>query len=133
MLPYIGPELWRREVNSAARAAIFAQSWAAEWYKTADEGGSMKDTLRWGLKTPVQLRNTPTGVVFKFRPLGTPIAREFKDLEQGGLEFIAEEPVEGRARLRVRRCSYGWKVIIKENSERAILQKFKEDWGVAGL
>jgi len=127
LLPYIGPEVWRREVNSATRAAIFAQSWAAEWFKTADEQGSMKDTLRCGLKTPVQLRDTPTGVIFKFRPLGTPSGREFEDLEEGGLEFVAERAPGGRARLRVKRCSYGAKAILKENSERAILRKFQED------
>jgi len=133
LLPFIGPEVWRTEVASAQRAAIFAQSWAEEWFRTADEKGSMKDTLRWGLKTPVQLRNTPSGVIFKFRPFGTPTAREFEDLEEGGFEFIAERPTRGSPRLRVRRCSYGSKVIIKDNSERAVLRKFQEDWAEAGL
>eukprot|EP00418_Pyrodinium_bahamense_P006833 CAMPEP_0179022584 /NCGR_PEP_ID=MMETSP0796-20121207/6487_1 /TAXON_ID=73915 /ORGANISM="Pyrodinium bahamense, Strain pbaha01" /LENGTH=267 /DNA_ID=CAMNT_0020718463 /DNA_START=59 /DNA_END=860 /DNA_ORIENTATION=- len=131
LLPFIGPEVWRVQVESATRAAIFAQGWAEEWFGTASEGGSLKDTLRFGLKTPVQLRSTPAGVIFKFRPLGTPSGRAFEDLDEGGLEFVAEQPVGGSPRVRVKRVSYGWKVIIKENSERAILQKFKEDWAVA--
>jgi len=124
LLPYIGPEIWRAEVPNARRAAIFAQGWAEEWF------GGEKGLLasRFGVKTPVEVATTPTGVIFKFRPHGTPSGREFKDLEEGGLEFIAETQPDGQSRLRVKRCAYGWKVVTKENSERALLQKFSEDW-----
>lgn len=128
LLPYRGPELWRVGASDALRARRFVQAWARDSFGTADERGNHKDTLRWGLKTPVMLRNTAEGVRFKFRPLGTQEAREFEDLEKGGLEFTAEAMPGGGARLRVQRCNYGWKVVLKENSERAILRKFQEDW-----
>jgi len=131
LLPYIGAEIWRTDVQNAKRAAFFVQSWAAEWFGGANgktQSRALKETLRWGLKTPVQYSNTPTGVVFKFRPLDTPEGRAFEDLGEGGLEFVVERPQTGSPRLRARRCAYGWKTIVKENSERAILDKFRIDW-----
>jgi len=130
LLPYVGPELWRTEVRDSRRAAIFAQQWANEWFGSV-EG---KDSMRFGLKTPVQLQKTPTGVIFKFRPLGTLPGREFQDLQDGGVELVAEEPSHGgKPRLRAKRCAYGFKTVVKENSERALIQKFKDDWYAAGL
>eukprot|EP00416_Gambierdiscus_australes_P001353 CAMPEP_0171142408 /NCGR_PEP_ID=MMETSP0766_2-20121228/142373_1 /TAXON_ID=439317 /ORGANISM="Gambierdiscus australes, Strain CAWD 149" /LENGTH=202 /DNA_ID=CAMNT_0011606191 /DNA_START=12 /DNA_END=617 /DNA_ORIENTATION=- len=98
LLPFIGPEIWRVKVQSATRAAIFVQGWAQEWFGSKGKGASPKDTLRWGVKTPVQLQETPTGIVFKFRPLGTPSGWTFEDLEEGGLEFVAEQPAGGTPR-----------------------------------
>jgi len=122
LLPFVGPEIWREEVDNASRAAIFVQSWADEFF------GERKSALRQGVKTPVQLRSTPSGVIFKFRPIGTTGEENFDSLNDGGIEFIAEEPREGPPRLRARRCAYGWKVPVKENSEQALLSKFKKDW-----
>lgn len=128
LLPFKGPELWRTDVQDASAAAIFAQEWASEWFGVSREASGL---LRFGLKTPVQIRKTPSGVVFKFRPLSTLSGRTFEDLEDGGIELVAEEPAEGTPRLRAQRCAYGFKVVIKENSERALLNKFKEDWQIA--
>eukprot|EP00913_Durusdinium_trenchii_P031307 g29314.t1 len=92
----------------------------------------------------VQFEKTSSGVLFKFRPL-TVKDDPFESLQEGGLEFIVEdttgrrddvfterdrtEPPNGAPpRLRARRCAYGWKVVPKENSERALLEKFKRDW-----
>lgn len=127
LLPFIGPEVWRTEVSDARRSAIFVHQWAEEWFNHTEEQGS----ARCGLKTPVQFERTPTGVIFKFRPLGTPSGRQFADLDEGGLELVAEEPAGSPPRLRARRCAYGFKVISKENSERVLLQKFKDDWASA--
>jgi len=131
LLPFIGTEIWRIEVPNAKRAAFFIQSWAAEWFGGAIGNSApraLKETLRYGLKTPVQYINTPAGVVFKYRPLDTPEGRAFEDLEEGGLEFVVEKPRVGSPRFRARRCAYGWKTIVKENSERALLNKFRTDW-----
>lgn len=122
LLPFVGPELWRREVQDTTKAVFFVQGWADEFF------GPGKSAMRMGVKTPVMLRNTPSGVSFKFRPLGTPTDDSFDDLEEGGVEFIVEEPAVGSPRLRIRRCGYGWKVTVKENSEKALLDKFKRDW-----
>lgn len=123
LAPFIGPEVWRAEVTDPRRAVLFVQGWASEWFGA---GKSKRSDL--GLRTPVLLSETPSGVIFKFRPLSTPSGKEFDDLDEGGLEFLAEEPVLGPPRLRVRRCAYGWKTVIKKNSERALLEKFKQDW-----
>lgn len=122
LLPFIGPELWRTEVSDAKRAVFFVQNWADEFFAQG------KSAMRLGVKTPVQLRNTPSGVIFKFRPLTTPAEESFDQLEEGGIEFVAEEPAQGAPRLRARRCAYGWKVTVKDNSERALLDKFARDW-----
>ncbi|CAK0829118.1 unnamed protein product [Prorocentrum cordatum] len=108
------------------RSLLLLQEWADEFF-----GPGKGDARRpgWGLKTPVQLCPSATGVVFKFRPLATLSGVEFERLEEGGLEFIAERHPQGGARLRVQRCAYGWKATLKENSERAILRKFKEGLG----
>lgn len=121
LLPFVGPEVWRIEVQSVTRTVLFLQQWADEFF------GPGKSALRQGVKTPVQFERTPSGVLFKFRPL-TVKDDPFESLEEGGLEFIVEEPVGGTPRLRARRCAYGWKVVPKENSERALLEKFKRDW-----
>mmetsp|Transcript_59901 Transcript_59901/g.110961 ORF Transcript_59901/g.110961 Transcript_59901/m.110961 type:complete len:457 (+) Transcript_59901:278-1648(+) len=129
LLPYVGPEIWRAEVEDARRVKFFVQGWADEWFG-GDKGNRAS---RFGVKTPVQVANTTYGVIFKFRPLGTPEARTFEDLDDGGLEFVAERESNGRSRLRVKRCAYGWKVVIKENSERALLQKFRDDFVGAAM
>ncbi|OLQ06459.1 hypothetical protein AK812_SmicGene10243 [Symbiodinium microadriaticum] len=69
----------------------------------------------------VELRTTSSGVIFKFRPL-TAKEDSFDSLEEGGLEFVVE------ARIGSTGCSYGWKVTPKENSERALVDKFQKDW-----
>lgn len=122
LLPFVGPELWRGDVQDTTKAVFFVQGWADEFF------GPGKSAMRMGVKTPVMLQNTPSGVSFKFRPLGTSADDSFDDLDEGGVEFIVEEPPVGSARLRVRRFGYGWKVTVKENSERALLDKFKRDW-----
>mmetsp|Transcript_44648 Transcript_44648/g.97037 ORF Transcript_44648/g.97037 Transcript_44648/m.97037 type:complete len:469 (-) Transcript_44648:98-1504(-) len=120
LLPFVGPELWRAEVDDAHRAAMFVQSWAEEFFR---EG---KGALRFGVKTPVDMRKTATGVILKYRP---PTAKaRFEDLQEGGIEFIAEIPSVGHARLRAKRCAYGWKVSCKRNSEKALMHKFAQDW-----
>jgi len=125
LLPFIGPEVWRLEVEDARRAAFFAQEWAEEFF------GDGKNSQRLGVKTPVQVRKTTAGVIFKFRPPGTPSGCMFEELAQGGIEILAETPVSGSPRLRARRCAYGWKVVVKKNSERALLQLFEQDWARA--
>jgi len=122
LLPFIGPEVWRREVPDATRAAFFVKGWAEEFF------GSGKSALRMGVKTPVRFQETPSGVIFKFAPLGTAPGALFQELDDGGVEFLAEEPAGLPPRMRARRCAYGWKVTIKENSERALLEKFAADW-----
>jgi len=122
MTPFIGPEVWRRDVPDAKRAAFFVQGWADEFF------GVGKSAMRMGVKTPVRLQETPSGVIFKFAPLGTAADTPYEELQEGGVEFLAEEPAGKPPRLRARRCGYGWKVSVKENSERALLQKFSSDW-----
>ncbi|CAK9037595.1 Hypothetical protein SCF082_LOCUS22249 [Durusdinium trenchii] len=122
LLPFVGPEVWRIDVANVTRAVLFLQQWADEFF------GPGKSALRQGVKTPVQFEKTSSGVLFKFRPL-TVKDDPFESLQEGGLEFIVEEPPNGAPpRLRARRCAYGWKVVPKENSERALLEKFKRDW-----
>ncbi|CAE8700538.1 unnamed protein product, partial [Polarella glacialis] len=65
MLPFIGPEIWRLDVADSKRAAFFVQGWAEEFFKAG------KNAMRMGVKTPVMIQNTPSGVIFKFKPLGT--------------------------------------------------------------
>eukprot|EP00440_Ansanella_granifera_P061183 gb/GFBE01066326.1/.p1 GENE.gb/GFBE01066326.1/~~gb/GFBE01066326.1/.p1 ORF type:complete len:499 (+),score=121.26 gb/GFBE01066326.1/:1-1497(+) len=122
LLPFIGPELWRMDVPDPKRAVFFVQQWADEFFRMG------KSAMRMGVKTPVMVQNTPSGVIFKFRPLGTESEVSFDDLDDGGLEFVVEEPAGAAPRLRAKRCAYGWKVTVKENSERALLEKFKKDW-----
>jgi len=122
LLPFIGPEVWRKEVRDARRAAIFVQGWAEEFF------GLGKSALRFGVKTPVQLQSTTSGIIVKFRPVSTLDDETFDDLEEGGVEFTAEAPSSGAPRIRAVRCAYGWKVSVKENSEKALLDKFAKDW-----
>lgn len=122
LLPFFGPEVMRIEVDDAKRAAFFVQGWAEEFF------GEGKRASRVGVKTPVMIRKTASGVIMKFRPLGTENEAGFDDIDEGGLEFIAEEPEGSPRRLRAVRCSYGWKVSVKENSEKALLEKFAKDW-----
>jgi len=123
LLPFVGPEVWRAEVADARKAAIFAKGWAQEFF------GAGKRAMRFGVKTPVEIRETPQGVIIKFRPLGSDKDTTFEELYEGGVEFVAEVPPGGgQPRLRARRCAYGWKVVVKENSESALLSKFAQDW-----
>jgi len=121
LLPFVGPEVYRTEVPDAKKAIFFVQGWAEEFF------GEGKSAMRMGVKTPVLLQNTPSGVMFKFRPLGTMSEVDFNELSEGGVEFVVEEPGDSPARIRAKRCSYGWKVSVKENSERALLEKFSRD------
>lgn len=122
LLPFIGPEVWRTEVNNAKRAVFFLQTWADEFF------GVGKRSSRVGVKTPVQCQRTPAGVILKFRPLNTPDSYNFNDLDEGGIELLVEEPASGPPRLRAIRCEYGWKVTVKLNSEKALLDKLAKDW-----
>lgn len=122
LLPFIGPEVWRTEVDKAKRAVFFVQTWADEFF------GAGKRSSRIGVKTPVQLQRTPAGVILKFRPLNTPESYSFNDLDEGGIELLAEEPASGPPRLRAVRCAYGWKISVKLNSEKALLDKLAKDW-----
>lgn len=122
LLPFIGPEIWRTEVDNAKRAVFFVQTWADEFF------GVGKRASRIGVKTPVQCQRTPAGVILKFRPLNTPDSYNFNDLDEGGIELLVEEPASGPPRLRAIRCDYGWKVSVKLNSEKALLDKLAKDW-----
>jgi len=121
LLPFIGPEVWRTEVDSAKRAVFFVQTWAEEFF------GAGKRSSRVGVKTPVQTQRTPAGVILKFRPLNTPDSYNFNDLDEGGIELLVEEPASGPPRLRAIRCDYGWKISVKLNSEKALLDKLAKD------
>jgi len=127
LLPFVGPEVWRAEVSDPRKAAIFVQGWAEEFF------GDGKRAMRMGVKTPVLIRKTDAGVIFKFKPVGTSGDEDFDSLTEGGLEFVAEAPVGQAPRLRARRCAYGWKVVAKENSEKALLDKFAKDWSEVSL
>lgn len=122
LLPFIGPELWRTEGFDPKRAVFFVQGWAQEFCAQG------KGSARLGVKTPVQYRETPAGAIFKFRPLGTDSVTQFDDLEEGGIDISVELPPSGVPRLRIKRCAYGWKVVVKENSEKAMLEKFMKDF-----
>ncbi len=130
LAPYKGPEIFRTSVRDPEGAATFVQGWADKWFEGLKGAPTIVADL--GIRTPVLQRATDTGVVFKFRPLGTPSARKFEDLQDGGIEFLVEKPVGSSPRLRVCRCAYGWQVVLKKNSERALLKKFQEDWSRTG-
>ncbi|CAJ1461627.1 unnamed protein product [Effrenium voratum] len=123
LLPCQGPEVWRTNVPDARKAALFVQQWADTFFSAG--------TSRFGVKTPVEQQKTASGCLLKFRPVGTPPARKFEELDEGGLEFIAEAPSGENPRLRARRIAYSNKAVIKTNSERALLQQVERDWNEA--
>ncbi|CAE7296570.1 Pdrg1 [Symbiodinium natans] len=114
------------DVDDARAAALFVQQWAGTFV-----GIGTGAVARFGMKTPVELQETPCGCLLKFRPVGTPPAKKFDELEEGGLEFLAEAPEGERPRLRVRRAAYSAKAVVKANSERALLEQFQRDWAEA--
>jgi len=132
MLPLIGPELWRVDVDEPRRALAWVRGWVDFNYcRGANKPG--RAMLRAGLKTPVEVRQTLQGICIKFMPPG---ARDpgggFDGLREGGLEILVDEQSEHRrGRIRVRRCSYGWRKKAMEGSERAILSKLQKDWKMA--
>ncbi|CAK8995056.1 p53 and DNA damage-regulated protein 1 [Durusdinium trenchii] len=122
LLPCVGPEVWRKEVPDARKAALFVQQWASTF---------IDGSFRFGMKTPMEQRPTPSGCELRFRPVGTPSAKTMEELDEGGLEFLAELAPDGTQRLRCRRVAYSAKAVIKANSERALLQQFQRDWAEA--
>ncbi|CAE7252588.1 Pdrg1 [Symbiodinium sp. CCMP2592] len=85
LLPCVGPEIWRMDVDDARAAALFVQQWAGTFV-----GVGTGAVARFGMKTPVELQETSCGCLLKFRPVGTPPAKKFEELEEGGVEFLAE-------------------------------------------
>jgi len=132
MLPLIGPELWRMEVDEPKRTRAWVRGWVDFNYcrGASKVGPAMR---RAGLKTPVEVRQTANGVCLKFCPPGTRSpGAGFEGLREGGLEITVDDDFEGRpGRLRVSRCSYGWRRKPREGSERTILSKLKRDWEIA--
>ncbi|CAE7374859.1 Pdrg1, partial [Symbiodinium necroappetens] len=126
LLPCVGPEIWRMDVDDARAAALFVQQWAGTFV-----GVGTGAVARFGMKTPVELQETSCGCLLKFRPVGTPPAKKFEELEEGGVEFLAEAPEGEQPRLRVRRAAYSAKAVVKANSERALLEQFQRDWAEA--
>lgn len=124
LLPFSGPEVLRFDVRSAVRAGLFVQNWAEEIFKPGRPGALQKI----GVDTPVEAQPSRTGVVLKFRPSSTPKDTSFEKLQDGGLEFIAEEPTEGLQMLRAIRCAYRPGAAIRKKSEDAILANLQEEW-----
>lgn len=132
MLPLVGPELWRLPVEEPKRALTWIRGWVDFNYcRGANRAGPAM--RRAGLKTPVEVREVPLGVCLKFAPPGMrQPGAGFDGLREGGLEILVDEERDGRpGRLRVRRCSYGWRKKPREGSERAILSKLRRDWEMA--
>mmetsp|Transcript_82265 Transcript_82265/g.209076 ORF Transcript_82265/g.209076 Transcript_82265/m.209076 type:complete len:557 (+) Transcript_82265:160-1830(+) len=129
LLPLIGPELWRMPVESSSRTRAWVRGWVDFNYCRAGSQSSAA-LKRVGLRTPIEVREVLNGVCIKFSPSGTRSpGAGFDGLREGGLEIVVDEPYEGQpGRLRVRRCSYGWRIKPKEASERAILSKLRRDW-----
>ncbi|CAK9041359.1 unnamed protein product, partial [Durusdinium trenchii] len=94
----------------------------------ANQNGSAM--RRAGLKTPVEARNSPGGACIKFLPTGSRRPGQgFDGLLEGGLEILVDEAtLERSARIRVRRCAYGWRKKPRESSEHAILSRLRRDW-----
>jgi len=129
MLPLIGPELWRLPVDEPKRTLAWLRGWADFNYcRGANRPGPAM--RRAGLKTPVEVREVVRGVCIKFAPPGERRAGAgFEGMLEGGLEILVDEESDGRpGRMRVRRCSYGWRRKPREGSERAILSRLQRDW-----
>jgi len=132
MLPLIGPELWRLDVDEPRRALAWVRGWVDFNYcRGANRPG--RAMQRAGLKTPVEVRQTLQGICIKFMPPGSrQPGGGFDGLREGGLEILVDEQSKQRpGRIRVRRCSYGWRKKPMEGSERAILSKLRKDWKMA--
>ncbi|CAJ1413958.1 unnamed protein product [Effrenium voratum] len=127
LLPLVGPELWRLDVPDGRRARVWVQGWVEFNYcRGANQNSAAM--RRAGLKTPVEVRKTLQGVCIKFMP-GSRRPGGFDGLLEGGLEILVDEATESRpARMRVRRCAYGWRKKPRESSERAILSRLRRDW-----
>lgn len=129
LLAIIGPEIWRMPVEDARRMRSWLHGWVEFNYcRGANQGGAAMKKA--GLKTPVEVRLMAKGACIKFVPSGsrTPGAG-FDGLLEGGLEILVDDEAPGRpARLRVRRCAYGWRAKPREGSERAILSRLQRDW-----
>lgn len=129
LLATIGPEIWRLPLEDARRMRSWLKGWVEFNYcRGANQGGAAMKKA--GLKTPVEVRLTAKGACIKFVPSGsrTPGAG-FDGLLEGGLELLVDDEAPGRpARLRVRRCAYGWRTKPREGSERAILSRLQRDW-----
>eukprot|EP00933_Yihiella_yeosuensis_P041306 TRINITY_DN35700_c0_g1_i1.p1 TRINITY_DN35700_c0_g1~~TRINITY_DN35700_c0_g1_i1.p1 ORF type:complete len:537 (+),score=103.56 TRINITY_DN35700_c0_g1_i1:78-1688(+) len=128
MLPLVGPELLRMPVESGRRCRAWVRGWAEFNYcRGASQGGAAMKKA--GLRTPVECRTTLHGVCIKFLPSGREPGVNFAGLLEGGLEVIVDDATTDRsARLRVRRCSYGWRTAPRESSERAIISRLRRDW-----
>jgi len=129
LLPLVGPELWRLEVPNARRARAWVRGWVEFNYcRGANQNGAAMKKV--GLKTPVEVRQTSLGSCIKFLPPGSrQPGAGFDGLLEGGLEILVDDATTTRpARMRVRRCAYGWRKKPRESSERAILSRLRKDW-----
>lgn len=129
LLPLVGPELWRLEVPNARRARAWVRGWVEFNYcRGANQNGAAMKKV--GLKTPVEVRQSSLGSCIKFMPPGSrQPGAGFDGLLEGGLEILVDDATTTRpARMRVRRCAYGWRKKPRESSERAILSRLRKDW-----
>ena len=129
LLPLVGPELWRLEVPNARRARAWVRGWVEFNYcRGANQNSAAMKKV--GLKTPVEVRESPLGTCIKFTPPGSrQPGSGFDGLLEGGLEILVDDATTTRpARMRVRRCAYGWRKKPRESSERAILSRLRRDW-----
>lgn len=132
LLPLVGPEIWRIPVEEPNRCRRWIRAWVDfNFCRGAERGATAM--RRAGLRTPVEVRETPLGVCMKFMPAG---AREpgvgFDGLTEGGLEISVDDARAGiPGRLRVRRCAYGRDKKPRETSERTILSRLRRDWEVS--
>uniref|UniRef100_A0A7S0MNM1 NAD(P)-binding domain-containing protein n=1 Tax=Cryptomonas curvata TaxID=233186 RepID=A0A7S0MNM1_9CRYP len=139
-----GPEIWRWPLGPVPAAACrdwLQESWAPRWIKKGN-----------GLTTPVSLTVTPLGVQLVFKPpqSGFVSFKEERDRErardrgdepppgaappagpaglrqlEGGVEVVVEERPAGR--VRVLRCAMGEETVVKETSERILLDSLIKD------
>lgn len=138
-----GPELWRwplGRVPAGACRGWIQDSWAPRWIKKGN-----------GLTTPVTLSVTPLGVQLVFKPpqSGFVSFKEEREREkarergedpppgsapagpaglrqlEGGLEVVVED--RPAPRVRVLRCAMGEETVVKETSERTIIDSLIKD------
>lgn len=136
-----GPELWREPLGTVSAAACrdwVKSSWSQKWVKSGS-----------GLTTPVEIRETATGVQLVFVPAKSSYvsfkeekkrekAREKGDEDdkdksdkgpprdmEGGIEISVEE--RPFPRIRAMRCNMAEETVIKETSEKIMMSSLKKD------
>jgi len=136
-----GPELWREALGSVSASACrdwVKSSWSRKWVKSGS-----------GLTTPVEIKETASGVQLVFTPLKSSYvsfkeekAREKardkgndedqdsksktppKDME-GGIEVSVEDAPFPR--IRAMRCNMAEETVVKETSEKIMMSSLKKD------